>query len=104
MCPRPEGAAGEGRAASAGPVFFWGRGQAVPHHGDGGGGHDLPVAAIAAQISGNVRRPNVTVYFAIAAAYLCDLTILKRRSKKTPLGKGPGLNPALLALLAARTI
>ena len=44
------------------------------------------LAAIAAQISGNVlRRPNVTVYFAIAAAYLCDLTILKRRSKKTSL-------------------
>lgn len=37
------------------------------------------LAAIAAQISGNVlRRPNVTVYFAVAAAYLCYLTVLKR--------------------------
>ncbi len=34
---------GKGRlSASAEPVFLWGRGQAVPHHGDGGGGHDLP--------------------------------------------------------------
>ena len=38
------------------------------------------LAAIAAQISGNVlRRPNVTGYFAIAPACLCDLTIMKRR-------------------------
>ena len=43
------------------------------------------LAAIAAQISGNVlRRPNVTVYFAIAAAYLCWLTVLKRRKKPEP--------------------
>lgn len=53
------------------------------------------LAAIAAQISGNVlRRPNVTVYFAIAAAYLCYLTVLKRRREpgkkisKEKKGKG----------------
>lgn len=41
------------------------------------------LAAIAAQISGNVlRRPNVTVYFAIAAAYLTYLTIIERRDQK----------------------
>lgn len=41
------------------------------------------LAAIAAQISGNVlRRPNVTAYFAIVAAYLCYLTIVERREKK----------------------
>lgn len=40
------------------------------------------LAAIAAQISGNVlRRPNVTVYFAIAAAYLTYLTVIQRRKK-----------------------
>ena len=38
------------------------------------------LAAIAAQISGNVlRRPNVTVYFAIAAAYLWALTAAARK-------------------------
>lgn len=41
------------------------------------------LAAIAAQISGNVlRRPNVTAYFAIAAAYLCCLTIQRRQKDK----------------------
>ena len=41
------------------------------------------LAAISAQISGNVlRRPNVTAYFAIVAAYLCYLTIVERREKK----------------------
>ena len=40
------------------------------------------LAAIAAQISGNVlRRPNVTAYFAIAAAYLCYLTVIQRRQR-----------------------
>lgn len=41
------------------------------------------LAAIAAQVSGNVlRRPNVTVYFAVAAAYLCYLTVMKRGKAK----------------------
>ncbi len=40
------------------------------------------LAGIAAQISGNVlRRPNVTVYFAVAAAYLCYLTVIQRRKQ-----------------------
>ena len=41
------------------------------------------LAAIAAQVSGNVlRRPNVTVYFAVAAAYLCYLTVVERGKAK----------------------
>ena len=41
------------------------------------------LAAIAAQISGNVlRRPNVTVYFAVAAAYLCYLTMIQRKKQQ----------------------
>lgn len=49
------------------------------------------LAAIAAQISGNVlRRPNVTVYFAIAAAYLCYLTVLKRWNPSAKKDRKPG--------------
>ena len=41
------------------------------------------LAIAAAQISGNVlRRPNVTIYFAAAAACLYSLTTLQRRPEK----------------------
>lgn len=43
------------------------------------------LAMIAAQISGNVlRRPNVTVYFAAVAAYLYELTVLRRKKVPEP--------------------
>ena len=52
------------------------------------------LAMIAAQISGNVlRRPNVTIYFAVAAACLYSLTssqpgpVLKAQEKNRKLMK-----------------
>lgn len=49
----------------------------------GGVGMTFLLAVIAAQISGNVlRRPNVTVYFAIAAACIYHLTVDCRRKPK----------------------
>lgn len=48
------------------------------------------LAVIAAQVSGNVlRRPNVTVYFAVAAAYVYHLTVdLRRKEKPQDLSGG----------------
>lgn len=46
------------------------------------------LAVISGLISGNtLRRPNVTVYFAISAAYLCYLTFLQRKEPLFPRKK-----------------
>ena len=51
----------------------------------GGVGMTFLLAGIAAQISGNVlRRPNVTVYFAVAAACVYFLTVELPKGQQPP--------------------